>query len=90
MEMLSEFIAIPAIVVIVYLIAEGVKLFNLDNLNRAIPVICGCAGAVLAVLGYFTAPDMIPAENIYTAIAIGIVSGLAATGANQIYKQLKG
>ena len=31
----------------------------------------------------------IPAENIFTAAAIGIISGLAATGANQIGKQLK-
>lgn len=29
-----------------------------------------------------------PATDIITAIAIGIVSGLAATGADQVYKQL--
>jgi len=32
-------------------------------------------------------PDF-PATDYITAIAIGIVSGLAATGVNQIYKQL--
>ena len=57
--MLSEFIAIPAIAVIVYLLSR-VKLFNSEKLNKAIPVICGCAGAVLAVLGYYTTTDMIP------------------------------
>ena len=30
-----------------------------------------------------------PADDIITAAAIGIISGLAATGSNQIIKQLK-
>ena len=29
-----------------------------------------------------------PATDIINAIAVGIVSGLAATGANQIFKQM--
>ena len=33
-------------------------------------------------------PDF-PAQDILTALAVGIVSGLAATGANQVGKQLK-
>ena len=32
-------------------------------------------------------PDF-PADDYITAVAVGIVSGLAATGANQVYKQL--
>ena len=28
-----------------------------------------------------------PAEDYFTAVAIGIVSGFAATGINQVYKQ---
>ena len=31
----------------------------------------------------------LPASDIITAIAIGIVSGLGATGINQIFKQMK-
>ena len=34
-------------------------------------------------------PDF-PAGDILTAVSVGIVSGLAATGANQLGKQLKG
>ena len=30
-----------------------------------------------------------PAEDVITALAVGIVSGLAATGADQIRKQMK-
>jgi hypothetical protein len=29
-----------------------------------------------------------PADDIITSVAVGIVSGLAATGANQVFKQL--
>ena len=32
-------------------------------------------------------PDY-PAQDYITAVAVGIVSGLAATGVNQVYKQL--
>jgi len=91
MEMLSEFIAIPAIAVIVYLIAEGYKLIanGREQFLKVIPVICGFMGAILSVVAFFTTPDMIPAENLFAAIAIGIVSGLAATGAHQVFKQFK-
>lgn len=45
----------------------------------------GALGVVCLVLGV---PDF-PAGDYITAVAVGIVSGLAATGANQVYKQLK-
>ena len=51
------------------------------------PVISGLLGAVLGVVGMYIMPDY-PATDVLTAIAVGIVSGLAATGVNQIYKQL--
>ena len=34
-------------------------------------------------------PDF-PANDLITAIAVGIVSGLSATGVDQIKKQMKG
>ena len=91
MEFLNEFAAVPAIGVIVYLIAEIFKVAanSRENLLRFIPVLCGVLGGVLGTLGWLFIPGYIPAENIFTAAAIGIISGLAATGANQIGKQLK-
>ncbi|WP_341458116.1 phage holin family protein [Pygmaiobacter massiliensis] len=47
------------------------------------PRLCG---ALLGVVGMRVIPDY-PATDIITAIAVGIVSGLAATGINQIIKQ---
>lgn len=77
--------AIPAITVICFLIGEAVKLAPVDE--KWIPVICGFCGGALGVVAMMTMPDF-PATNVIAAIAIGIVSGLAATGAHQIYKQL--
>lgn len=76
-----------AIVVICYLIGLGAKTIPQikDNL---IPVIVGVCGGILGVIGMFVMPDF-PANDILNAIAIGIVSGLASTGANQVYKQAK-
>lgn len=76
-----------AIVVITYLIGLGAKTIPQikDNL---IPVIVGVCGGVLGVIGMFVMPDF-PANDILNAIAIGIVSGLASTGVNQVYKQAK-
>lgn len=77
--------AIPVITVIVFLIAEAVKATPLDN--KWLPVICGAVGGILGVVGMFLMPEF-PAKDYLTAVAVGIVSGLAATGAHQIYKQL--
>lgn len=76
---------VAAITVICFLIAEAVKATPLDN--KWLPVICGALGGVLGVVALRVMPDF-PAKDILTAIAVGIVSGLAATGAHQVYKQL--
>ena len=43
----------------------------------------------VGVVGLYWIPEY-PAQDIITAIAVGIMSGLAATGVNQVYKQLSG
>lgn len=77
--------AIPVITVICFLIAEGIKATSMDS--KWIPIICGGVGGVLGVAAMKVMADF-PANDILTAFAIGIVSGLGATGAHQIYKQL--
>lgn len=76
-----------AIVVITYLVGLGAK--NISTIkDEAIPVIVGVCGGILGVVGMFVMPDF-PAHDILNAIAIGIVSGLASTGVNQVWKQAK-
>lgn len=77
--------SVAAITVICYLVGTGVKATELDN--KYIPLIVGTVGGVLGAVGLYTMPDY-PAVDIMTAVAVGIVSGLAATGVNQITKQM--
>lgn len=85
MDIFSEFICVPAIVVITYLVATAVKAFDGIN-NKHIPVICGTVGAILGIIGLYIVPSF-PADDYLNAIAVGIVSGFGATGINQIVKQ---
>ena len=78
---------VAVITVICFLVGQAVKVTGLDN--KYIPVIVGVAGGVLGVVGMLVMPDF-PATDYLTAVAVGIVSGLAATGINQVYKQLSG
>lgn len=76
---------VAGITIICYLAAETVKAVGLDA--KWCPIVCGLIGAALGVVGMHVMPDF-PATDIITALAVGIVSGLAATGAHQIGKQL--
>lgn len=86
---MTQFVAFPAIVVICYLAGLICKTIGNETLDKFIPSICGVLGAILGVVIFLTIPNFIPADNWAIAIAIGIVSGLSATGINQIYKQIK-
>ena len=79
--------SVAAITVIAYLVGAGCKA-SAKIFDSWIPVICGIVGAVLGIAGLYVMPDF-PASDIVTALAVGIVSGFAATGINQIYKQAK-
>lgn len=78
--------AIPVITVICYGVAEVIKPTPLDN--KWLPMICIILGGILGVVALYTAPAIIPATDILTAIAIGIVSGGFATSVHQNIKQL--
>lgn len=79
-------VTIPAIIVICYLIGMACKATEHVKDNY-IPVIMGAVGGLLGVVGMLTITDF-PASDILNSVAIGITSGLAATGANQVVKQL--
>ena len=76
---------VAAITVIAYLVGQAVKAPALDN--KWIPIICGIVGGVLGAVAMRIMPDF-PAADYITAVAVGIVSGLAATGIDQIGKQI--
>lgn len=77
---------VVVITVIAYLLGEAVKLIPALE-NDKIPVVCGLAGGVLGVAAMFVMPDF-PADDVLTAAAVGIVSGLAATGWDQVCRHM--
>lgn len=77
---------VAAITVICYLVGMGAK--ETGKVDKYIPTICGACGAVFGVVGMLTMPEF-PAADPISALAVGIVSGLAATGFDQAIKQLK-
>lgn len=78
--------AIPVITVICYGVAEVLKATALDS--KWLPAICIVLGAILGVAALYVAPEIIPANDVLTALAIGIVSGGFATSVHQTIKQL--
>ena len=76
---------VAAITVICLLAGQAVKASAINS--KWIPIICGTCGLCLGIAAMYIMPDF-PATDYITAAAIGIVSGLAATGANQAMKQL--
>ena len=78
---------VAAITVICLLIGQAVKATRLDN--KWIPIICGVCGMALGIAAMYIMPEF-PATDYITAAAVGIVSGLAATGIHQAAKQIGG
>ena len=58
------------------------------NNNQVIPIVCGVVGLALGLVCFFTGLEVLPATDPVTAAAVGVVSGLAATGIDQVKKQL--
>lgn len=80
-------LGVGAIIVICYLVGLIVRATPWNN-NQLIPIVCGVVGLILGLVCYFTGLEVLPAADPVTAAAVGVVSGLAATGINQAAKQL--
>lgn len=78
---------VVVITILVYIIGLGIKASGIDN--KWIPVICGAVGVLLGVCALMIGMPDFPAADYLTAAAVGGASGLAATGLDQVAKQLK-
>ena len=83
-----ENLIIPSITVISYLIGQIFKVIILKKKSKYkyIPIIVGITGGILGLVNEILYPVF---NNYLESIMIGIISGLASTGANQIVSQLK-
>jgi len=80
--------SVAAITVICYLAGLVVKASPWNN-DKYIPILCGLTGGVLGLAALYLPLGGFPAQDPLTALAVGIASGLAATGADQAGRQLK-
>ena len=88
-----EIISVPVIVSLVYSIIEIYKKIIekysiYKKLVRLVPIISGMLGIIAGIVCYYVLPQLIPAQDVLTAILVGGASGLSATGCHQIFKQL--
>lgn len=77
---------VAGITVLCYLVGLLIKATPLDN--KWIPVVVGITGGALGILGLYIMPDF-PAGELISAAAVGVVSGLASTGANEAVKHIR-
>lgn len=88
-----EYASVPSILIICYLVGEAFKIIVKKNKEKYkfIPIVVSVVGGILGVVFYYTYPEMVlNASNPIVALIIGIASGAASTGSNQIIKQLFG
>lgn len=80
----------PSLVVLFYIFAEIAKktFLKTDEKRKLIPVICASIGVVVGILLFFFSPETLGVSGLLDSIATCAVSALAATGCNQLYKQI--
>ena len=86
-----EIVSIPVITILCYFLGEFFKLVILRKKKRYkyIPIRVGGIGGILGLLIYYISPELLfNTTNPFVAMAIGIVSGLASTGGNEIVKKI--
>ena len=77
---------VVAITVLVYIGGLLVRSTKLDN--KWIPAFCGVFGVLLGIVAFAIGMPDFPAADYINADAIGGAYGLAATGIDQIAKQM--
>lgn len=89
MTEILQFLCIPAITVAVYAVIAIINKAVGENekFKRFIPLLALVLGVVFGVVCYYALPEILSASSLAMAIVMGAVSGLAATGGDQIIKQ---
>ena len=86
-----QYLNVGSIVVVCYVFAEIFKVLipNKTKLYKIIPSLVGILGGIIGSIMYIVDKTLIlEVDNVFSAIAVGMVSGLASTGSHQVIKQL--
>ena len=86
-----KLITIPVIVLICYVLGEIIKILFQDKtkVKQLIPFIMSITGGIVSILMYMLNAPFLELTNIWDAVLIGMVSGLASTGTNETIKKFK-
>ena len=86
-----QYLGIPSIIIICYLIGEISKLLILKKKKnyKYIPIIVGISGGILGLISYYISPEIVlNVKEPLIAISLGIVSGLASTGSHEMINKI--
>ena len=86
-----QYLGIPSIITICYLIGEISKLLILKKKKnyKYIPIIVGISGGILGLISYYISPEIVlNVKEPIIAISLGIVSGLASTGSHEMINKI--
>lgn len=94
MEEITTFASVPAIMSVCYLSAETYKWLmseedgqiHSNKANAFIPILCAFIGMILGIFTYYQNPEVIHSDNVLSAAANGITSGLASLGLRNFKK----
>jgi len=81
-----DIVEVGAIVIICLFVGMWLKRAKRIN-NDSIPHILGGIGGILGIIAMYIMPDY-PADDVITAFATGILSGLGSVGVHQALKPM--
>lgn len=87
-----EMCGIPVIAIVCFVFVEIVKrtFGNDKKLKNAYPLIAALMGAALGLIAFLTDPNIMPTKSVIASVFAGMISGLSATGSNEIIQRMRG
>lgn len=89
MQPTIEIVSIPIIAALCGGIAQYIKRFDNEKLNKCIPMIMPPLGAIFALCCMYLFPQYIIADNPLIAVILGAFTGWSSTGVYESGKKLK-
>lgn len=74
------------IILICYFVVAIIRKTKIPN--EWLPIISGGLGLLLSLIVYVAVPSEVPDPSLSTTLIYGFFCGLAATGSNQVLKQM--
>lgn len=86
-----ELVTAPVILMIVLGFVSALKagLKKYQGFLNFIPLIAGVFGAVLGIIAFYVVPNIVPVDDVFNAILMGLFSGFSAIGSSEIVVNMK-